>query len=406
LAFQGKTKEVAVATNLVSLVMQSLTPDMIAKIATALGLDRASTQKAVGGAIPAILSGLAAVASVPSGARQLSGAISQQGPGMLDRLGSLIAGSGQRTVEDTGSSLLSGLLGGDTMDALAQSVGKFAGIGDGAGKSLLGLLGPVVIGALGQQQRISGLDAGGLASLLTAQKSQIADAIPSDLMDHLDASGVIAPLQSGVQSGAAAVSRIGGAAGRATTRATPAYAADNSAAYAPRSAPAWQWPVLGIGGLVLAGLAWYVIANSDRENVAEVQQPAVKEAAPSGRTLESAPVSLNTPGLTVDGVNLASKVTASVGGLRSTLAGIKDAASAEAALPKIRDAVAQFEDIHTMSEKLPPAGRSALARLIAAVMPTVSQLCDRVLATPGVSGIAKPTIDELRGKLDTLAKVG
>ena len=40
------------ATNLVSAVMQFLTPDMIAKIASALGIDRSIAQKAIGGAVP------------------------------------------------------------------------------------------------------------------------------------------------------------------------------------------------------------------------------------------------------------------------------------------------------------------------------------------------------------------
>ena len=46
------------ATNLVSAVMQFLTPDMIAKIASALGIDRSIAQKAIGGAVPALLSAL------------------------------------------------------------------------------------------------------------------------------------------------------------------------------------------------------------------------------------------------------------------------------------------------------------------------------------------------------------
>lgn len=403
-AFQAKSKEVAMATNLVSIVMQFLTPDMIAKIASALGLDRATAQKAIGGAVPAILSGLAGVASAPGGARQLSNAISQQGPGVLDRLGSLISGSGQKTVSDAGTSLLSGLFGGSAMDSLAQSVGKFAGIGDGAGKSLIGMLGPVVLGALGQQQRISGLDAGGLASMLTAQKDQIADAIPPGLMDQLDASGTMDQLRSGLQSSAAAVGRIGSAADRAMTGATHAAytTGNNAAAYVAASTPAWQWPALGLGAILLAGLAWYLLAGSGKETVADAQPPA----APANRTLESAPVSLSTANLTVDGVNLANKVATSVTGLKTALSNIKDAASAEAAMPKIRDAVAQLDDINTMSAKLPPASRSALAKLIAAAMPTVNQLCEQVLATPGVGGIAKPAIDELRGKLDTLTKIG
>ena len=57
------------ATNLVSVAMQFLTPDTIAKIASALGLDRSLAQKAIGGAVPALLSMLGDVASTPNGAR-------------------------------------------------------------------------------------------------------------------------------------------------------------------------------------------------------------------------------------------------------------------------------------------------------------------------------------------------
>ena len=66
------------ATNLVSVVMQFLTPDMIAKIASVLGLDRNVAQKAIAGAIPALLASLADVASTPNGARQLTNTLTQQ----------------------------------------------------------------------------------------------------------------------------------------------------------------------------------------------------------------------------------------------------------------------------------------------------------------------------------------
>jgi hypothetical protein len=42
--------------------------------------------------------------------------------------------------------------------------------------------------------------------------------------------------------------------------------------------------------------------------------------------------------------------------------------------------------------------------LTAAATPTINQMCDKVLATPGVEGIAKPAIDEIRGRLDTLSR--
>ena len=100
------------ASNLVSVVMQFLTPDMIAKIASALGLDRSVAQKAIGGAVPAILASLAGVASTPNGARQLTSVVTQQQPGSLESFKSLLGGSGQSTLAEAGSSMLSGLFGG------------------------------------------------------------------------------------------------------------------------------------------------------------------------------------------------------------------------------------------------------------------------------------------------------
>ena len=143
------------ATNLVSVVMQFLTPDMIAKIASVLGLDRNVAQKAIAGAIPALLASLADVASTPNGARQLTNTLTQQS-GSLESLKNLVGGAGQNLLAETGSSMLSGLFGGGTLDTMAQTIGKFAGIGEGTSKSMLGMLGPVVLGALGQQQRSAG----------------------------------------------------------------------------------------------------------------------------------------------------------------------------------------------------------------------------------------------------------
>ena len=49
--------------NIVSTVSQFLTPDLIAKMASAAGIsDRTTAQKAVGAAVPAILSSLASLA--------------------------------------------------------------------------------------------------------------------------------------------------------------------------------------------------------------------------------------------------------------------------------------------------------------------------------------------------------
>jgi Bacterial protein of unknown function (DUF937) len=380
------------SANLVSVVMQFLTPDMIAKIASALGLDGAVAQKAIGGAVPALLASLADVASTPEGARQLTNTLAQQPSGSLENLKSLIGSSGPNNLAETGSSMLSGLFGRGALDTMAQSIGKFAGLGGDSSKSLLAMLGPVVLGALGQQQR-GGLDARGLVSLLGSQKDQIAAAIPSGLADQLSNAGLIDRAAGTVRDSAAAASAAGSRIAGASERTV---AGAGRTAYASTSAASPQWPYWLAALVVLGGLAWYGLGRQN-EKVAELPRPAATQ--PATGTVGMAPSDL-----TIGGVNLANQVDSSVGTLRSVLPTITDATSAEAALPKLRDATAQLNDVTNLATKLSPEGKSTLARMITAAMPAINQMCDKVLATPGAGDIAKPAITELRGRLDALSR--
>jgi uncharacterized protein DUF937 len=371
--------EIAMAVNLVSVVMQFLTPDVVARIASAVGLDRDIVQKAVGGAVPALLANLAEAASTPGGARQLSSTLSQQQPGALESLKNAMTGSGPAALAESGSAMLAGLFGGRALDTTAQAIGKFAGIGEGSGKLLTGMLGPVVLGALGQHQRSAGMEPSGLTSLLASQKDQIAAALPSGLADQLSAAGLIDRAGDSVRSGAsAAASRVAGA----STRYTPSGAMS-------------QWPYWLAGLVVLGGLVWYAVQRPGEQTVAE--QPAATR--PATGTVGVAPANL-----TVDGVNLGSQIDSSIVTLKSALPGITDVASAQAALPKINEAVAQLNDVTARAAKLPPEGRSALAKLVGTATPSIYLLCDKVIAIPGVGPVAKPAIDDLRAKLDALAR--
>jgi hypothetical protein len=382
------------ATNLVSVVMQFLTPDMIAKIASVLGLDRSVAQKTIAGAIPALLASLADVASTPNGARQLTNTLTQQSDS-LENLRNLVGGAGQNLVADTGTNMLSGLFGGGTLDTMAQTIGRFAGIGEGTSKSLLGMLGPVVLGALGQQQRSLGLDTSGLASLLTSQKDQIARAMPSGLADQLSAAGLIDGATESLRSGAAAASAAGSRMAEASERTFSR--ATESATMAARSSATSQWPYWLVAAVVVGGLAWFAFGRSGEDTVAQAPPSPMTRTATG--TVGAAPTDL-----TVGGVNLANQVNASVGSLKTVLPGITDAASAEAALPKLKEATAQLNEVSTRATQLSPEGKTILVKLIVAATPAINQLCDKVLATPGAGAIAKPAIDELRGKLDVLAR--
>jgi hypothetical protein len=352
------------AANLVSLIMQFLTPEVIARIASALSLDRTILQKAVAAAIPALLGYLAKTVAQPGGEKQFANALARQPAGALDTLMNILGGTGQKALSDqkafveNGSSLLSGLLGNGTQE-LIRAVGQYAGLGEGAGKSLMGMLGPVVVDALGQQQRKEGLDIGGLANLLTSQRQQFAAALPSGF-------GSAELLQS-----LGGTARTTAAAADRTTRATGA------AASASRNWLYWVIPALAI-----LALLYYMFKPAER---------VVQQSAPPVQSLA------------VGGVDLGRQVTDSIANLRTALGGITDVSSAQAALPRLQEITAQFDRVSAQSGQLSAEQRKVLNGLVNPLMATLNQLFDKVLAIPGVSAVLKPVIDNLRARIAALA---
>jgi Bacterial protein of unknown function (DUF937) len=367
------------ASNLVSLVMQFLTPDMIGRIAAALGLDRNNAQSAIGAAVPALLAGLAGVAAQPGGPQRLAEAAKQEA-GTLSKISGLLGAGSQSSLIERGSQMLTSLFGGQNQTALAGAVGKVAGLGQGASSSLLGMLAPVVMGTIAQQQGTRGLDAGSIAGFLSSQKDNIAAALPSGLGNLLHGTGLLDSLGSAARTATAAGNETARAAASAT------YAVGNAgqrAATATASAvPKWLYWL--IPALAAAALLFYMFARPTEHVVQQTPAPAV-------------------PSLTVSGLDLGKQVTDSISSLRTTLGGITDAASAQAALPRLREVTAQVDKVSGMVGQLTPAQRKVLAGFASPLMPTINQLFDKVLAIPGVAEILKPAIDALKAKLAVLA---
>jgi hypothetical protein len=345
------------STNLISLAVNYLTPDMIARIASALGLDKAIVSKAVTAMVPALLGSFASVATTPDGARKLAGAISQQSPGILDTLASSIGGAGQQGLVNSGVNALGSLLGTSAVPAVAGALGKYVGIGERESTSLIGLLAPAVMGVLGKEQKSQGLDAAGLSNLLAAQKGNINAALPSGFADALKSTGL--PLFSA-----------------ATPVPPPAAKASSS------------WLNWALGLLAVAAIAWWLFGH----RATEVADHAKTTA---GQVAES---------LTVDGVDLKSTVQTTMTSLTSALQSVSDEASAKTALTKLQSASTELEKVRGLSAKLPTSGKSALAALITAARPSIEDLFKKVLAIPGVEALVKPTVDQLRATLDDLAK--
>src|SRR5262249_43690994 len=301
------------AINLVSTIMQFLTPDVIARIASALGLTRSDAQSGISAAVPGLLAVLANAAAKPGGAQTMVDTIRQQS-GLQDSLSGILGGSGQSAFIEKGSSMLSSLLGGgQDQSMLAGIIDRVAGIGQNASTSLLGMLAPVVMGLIGKQIGLGNLNAGSLTSLFTSQKDQIAQAMPTGMGRLLGSAGLLDSLGgvagSMAGSAASAAEQAGRAASTAARQAsqfgasTAAPPAARPAAMGHRAAetaggvPAWIYWVIPLAAL--AGLLWYLFGNPT-EQVAQQQSPT--------------PTAVSN--VTVDGVDINTRVSDTLGQLR------------------------------------------------------------------------------------------
>ena len=352
------------SVNLVSLISGYLTPDVTGRIASALGIDRTLAGRSAAALAPAILGSLAHVASTPGGASKVANAVNQQSPNILDTLSSAIGGAGQQTLVRDGTNALNALLGGSASSQLVSAVGKVTGISQAAGSSLVGLLTPAVLGLLRREQTSRGLDASGLAQLLTAQKDNISAALPSGFANALRASGV------------------------------PGYGAQNVGQISDPNSWSWRW-VLGV--VAAAALAWWwfhpgKVATPRVEQQTRVE-PQTQTTVDAGRAF------------TVDGVDVKSSLESSIAGLKAGLQDIRDTSSATTVLPQLQKVAAEFDKLRELAPRLPAENRNAFAVLVTAARPTLIGLFNQILAIPGVDAIARPTINTLVSEIDALAKV-
>jgi Bacterial protein of unknown function (DUF937) len=324
-----------------------------------------------------LLAGLGGVATQPGGAQKLAEAAKQE-TGTLGKFADMLGGGSQSTFVERGSQLLTSLLGAGDQKALVGAIGQFAGLGQGNSGSLLGMLAPIVMGTIAQQQSPRGLDASSIVSLFATQKDNIATALPADFGKLLSGTDLLSSLggaaRSAVSAGTQATRATGAAAnvvGNVTQRAGAAASTSYNWLY-------WLIPIVAIAALLLYFLA----------------KPA-EQVAQQGTTIAQ--------NLMVGGVDISKQVTDSIANLRSTLGGVTDAASAEAALPKLRNITAQIDQVDDLIGRMTPEQRKLLAGIVSPLMPTLNQLFDKVLAIPGVSEVLKPTIDLIKAKLAMLS---
>jgi hypothetical protein len=262
-------------------------------------------------------------------------------------------------------------------------LGRFTGLGSGAVSSLLTMLAPVVLGVLKNRTGGMGSDANELASLFAGQRQNIMSAMPRGLNDQpasvpgMSASAEWARGTAGsvYQTGRVAMADAGRVTRDATARGS--------------SALRWALPVLAV--LVVGALLWWWGNRS--------MPPQTTAPVPPPQTTTPMPP----PTLGTDQVaRLTGQVTDFFRTATDTFTEIQDAASAEAATPRLRGLSTRLDTLRVELNQLPTDARAKLVALVKDLGAKLMPMIEAAMATPVVGDTLKPFVDDLRSKLNAL----
>ena len=222
-----------------------VTNEIISAAASSLGESESGISKAIGGLAPTILSGILGKSGDANAMGSIFNMLSdKKNASFLDNLGGLIGGGNlaHGDPKDAAGHLM-GSLFGSKVPAILSALSSFAGIKSSSASSLMGLVGPLVMGYLSRKINAEGLNVGSFLKLLQGEKSSIQSALPSGLssvMGFADMGGNTPNIQEATR-------------------------------HVEASGNKWLWPLLALLGLGL-GL-WYF--TKDGCSKPKVEMPTV-----------------------------------------------------------------------------------------------------------------------------------
>jgi OOP family OmpA-OmpF porin len=251
-------KKVYMVSNIVDLVKDYLSDDVLTKIAGHLGEGKSGVASAAEGAVSSVLAGLMQKGSDAKGAESILQTITEgeRGGGILNNLGSMLdSGSSVQNLISSGGGMLNSIFGSKAQ-GVTDMIASKSGISKTSGWSLTALLAPLVMGVLGKTLRSEGgLNAGSLMNLLRGQKDYIKGLLPAGLTGLLGISEIGEAGRQAVQAAAAPARKL------------------------------WPWALAALGALVLF-ILWR--GMSTREVAQTVTEPARETATAVQTTAEKA----------------------------------------------------------------------------------------------------------------------
>jgi OOP family OmpA-OmpF porin len=257
-------------------IREYVTPELIGQAANLLGENEGGISKAVGGLAPVVLAGILNKTGDSNAMGGIFNTLSNFDAGVLGNLGSLIGGGNlaHNDPKDAAGHFLGSIFGAK-VPAITNAVAAFSGAKTSTVSSLLGMVGPLVMGLLSKKINTDGLNVSGFANLLLGQKSSILSALPTGLGSILG------------------LADIGSPVGDSTVAAT---------------GNRWLWPLLlllGLGGSII----YYMKYCSVQPEAAKVETPAATSIPDNAKanlefaagTQEAAMVVfINDPNATID----------------------------------------------------------------------------------------------------------
>jgi hypothetical protein len=375
------------AMNIVETIRNALGDDVFGKLGSLIGEDHDKARAAASASIPALLAGLTHLGSTRDGAAKLASAVDQADENLTSRAGSL-AGSEAHSMLDRGRELLGSLFGSSSVSGLGGALGKFTGMGSGSMMGFLGGLLPLILGGLKKIKGNMGLDSAGFSQLLSSQKDNITSAMPQGLSGMLASVPGVGDIVGAAKKYAGAAADTGRAAGRAV--------ADAGRAAAPAASNAMRWAVPLV--LLLALGAWLIYKYANR----------TPETSPPG------PQANKTPAELPDARAAAAKIGSSMAGLTDQVtswtksatdafSNIKDEASAQAALPSLRELNDKLDGVKTSLSAVPAEAKKPILQTLSSSFTKLKELADKAMAIPGVGEKIRPVVEPMLNKLQALS---
>jgi hypothetical protein len=286
--------------------------------------------------------------------------------------------------------MLGSLMGGGGLSSLSGVLGKFTGMGGGTMLGMLGGLAPLLLGALKRIKSSMGLDAGGLAGMLAGQRQNIAAAMPAGLGSMLSSVPGLGSLTSGAREVAQGARGLASNAAETVNRYGEPVAAGTGRAL--------RWLIPGALAVILG--VWLVAKYANRAPEPSVPNPP-QAVNPSPSIADDA----RTAGAAIaPAVNSATdQVKQLVTNATDALTGITDPASADAALPKLRDLSTKVDGLSTTLGALPAGARKPVNQMLGTGYTRLKELANKAMAIPGVGDKIRPVVEPMLSKLQALS---